>query len=53
MLCAAAAVSISVWFFFAKAKGLGWIEGVAIILTVILVTTIAAVQDWQKERQFA
>lgn len=31
---------------------LSWLEGVAILLTVIIVCNIQAVQDWSKERKF-
>ncbi|KAF2171282.1 hypothetical protein M409DRAFT_18397 [Zasmidium cellare ATCC 36951] len=30
-----------------------WIEGVAILVAIIVVVTVGAVNDWQKERQFA
>lgn len=30
----------------------GWIEGVAIILAVLIVVVVGALNDWQKERQF-
>ncbi|KAL9656250.1 hypothetical protein ABK040_007865 [Willaertia magna] len=30
----------------------GWIEGVAIIAAVLIVSTVASVNDWQKERKF-
>lgn len=30
-----------------------WVEGVAILVAVIVVTLVGSVNDWQKERQFA
>ncbi|VEL13398.1 unnamed protein product [Protopolystoma xenopodis] len=30
----------------------GWIEGLAILIAVIVVVFVVAVNDWQKERQF-
>lgn len=32
--------------------GVEWIEGVAIIVAIVVVTVVGAVNDWQKERQF-
>ncbi|CAK4033987.1 Calcium-transporting ATPase 2 [Lecanosticta acicola] len=33
--------------------GVDWIEGVAIIVAIVVVVTVGALNDWQKERQFA
>ena len=33
--------------------GVEWVEGVAIIVAIIVVTFVGAANDWQKERQFA
>lgn len=33
--------------------GVDWIEGVAIIVAIIVVVMVGAINDWQKERQFA
>jgi len=33
--------------------GVEWIEGVAIIVAIVVVVVVGAVNDWQKERQFA
>ena len=33
--------------------GYEWIEGVAIIVAIVVVVLVGAVNDWQKERQFA
>jgi len=37
---------------FVEAKPLGWLEGVAILFAVVVVVTVGAVNDYQKERQF-
>lgn len=54
MLCAAAAASIIVCVTYEMGHGnkLCWIEGTAIVVTVILVSNVAALQDYQKEKQF-
>eukprot|EP00392_Amoebophrya_sp_AT5.2_P004054 g4059.t1 len=55
MLVCAAIASIIVCIAFEMQEhpdSLCWIEGTAIILTVILVTNVAALQDYQKEQQF-
>jgi P-type Ca2+ transporter type 2C len=33
--------------------GVEWIEGVAIIVAIVVVVMVGALNDWQKERQFA
>ncbi|KAK5108410.1 hypothetical protein LTR62_008366 [Meristemomyces frigidus] len=33
--------------------GVEWIEGVAIMVAIVVVVVVGAVNDWQKERQFA
>ncbi|KAK3698464.1 plasma membrane calcium [Vermiconidia calcicola] len=33
--------------------GLEWIEGVAIIVAIVVVVMVGALNDWQKEKQFA
>lgn len=33
--------------------GVEWIEGVAIIVAIVVVVVVGAINDWQKERQFA
>lgn len=32
--------------------GVEWVEGVAIIVAIVVVVSVGAVNDWQKERQF-
>ncbi|KAK0960895.1 plasma membrane calcium [Friedmanniomyces endolithicus] len=36
-----------------KAGGVDWIEGVAIMVAIIVVVVVGALNDWQKEKQFA
>ncbi|KAJ5578083.1 ATPase P-type K/Mg/Cd/Cu/Zn/Na/Ca/Na/H-transporter [Penicillium hispanicum] len=33
--------------------GVEWVEGLAILIAIIIVVTVGAANDWQKERQFA
>ncbi|KAJ6109515.1 ATPase P-type K/Mg/Cd/Cu/Zn/Na/Ca/Na/H-transporter [Penicillium sp. IBT 16267x] len=33
--------------------GVEWVEGLAILIAIIIVVVVGAVNDWQKERQFA
>jgi hypothetical protein len=37
---------------FIEQKPLGWLEGVAILSAVVVVVTVASVNDYQKEKQF-
>lgn len=30
----------------------GWLEGAAIMLAVIVVSSVASIQNWQKDREF-
>lgn len=34
-------------------QGVEWIEGVAIIVAIVVVVVVGALNDWQKEKQFA
>ena len=63
MLIAAAIVNIAIFIFVENAAwvqsggseslhGHGWIEAVAIIVTVFVVSNVAAMQDYEKEKQF-
>ena len=52
LLCGVAFVSILLWLIAEEAKGIGWVEGTAICFTVLLVSNVAAMQDYQKEKQF-
>jgi Ca2+-transporting ATPase len=36
-----------------KEPGVEWVEGLAILVAIIIVVTVGAANDWQKERQFA
>jgi P-type Ca2+ transporter type 2C len=35
-----------------KAAHVEWVEGVAIVVAIVIVVTVGAANDWQKERQF-
>lgn len=50
ILIAAALVSLVIGFIEDPEKG--WIEGVAILVAVLLVSTVTATNDYQKEKQF-
>lgn len=59
-LTAAAAISLAVGFYqdFGMARTPGnppieWVEGVAILVAIVIIVTVGAVNDWEKERQFA
>jgi Ca2+-transporting ATPase len=55
LLTVAAVISLSLGMYEALSGGsrVDWIEGVAICVTILLVTVVMAANDWQKERQFA
>lgn len=55
ILTIAAVVSLSLGIYETVDEGFGtdWIEGVAICVAILIVTMVTAVNDWQKERQFA
>ncbi|KAL4780842.1 hypothetical protein BJX76DRAFT_364079 [Aspergillus varians] len=36
-----------------RETGVEWVEGAAIIVAIVVVVTVGAANDWQKERQFA
>ena len=56
LLAVAAVVSLSLGIYQSVKKVGGetiqWVEGVAIIVAIVLVVTVGAANDWQKERQF-
>lgn len=54
LLTIAAVISLSLGLYetFSGGSSADWIEGVAIIIAIIIVTVVTAVNDWQKERQF-
>jgi Ca2+-transporting ATPase len=55
LLTIAAIVSLSLGIYETVDAGSGvdWVEGVAICVAILIVTVVTAVNDWQKERQFA
>ncbi|KAJ5492851.1 Calcium-transporting ATPase 2 [Penicillium diatomitis] len=55
LLTIAAIVSLSLGIYETVDGGTGvdWVEGVAICVAILIVTVVTAVNDWQKERQFA
>ncbi|KAL9114998.1 MAG: hypothetical protein Q9227_001242 [Pyrenula ochraceoflavens] len=54
LLTIAAVISLSLGIYEAVAgtSSVDWVEGVAICVAVIIVVTVGAANDWQKERQF-
>jgi Ca2+ transporting ATPase len=52
LLCGCAILSIIIAVAFQREEELSWLEGVAILVTVIAVCNIQAVQDWNKERSY-
>lgn len=55
LLTIAAIVSLSLGIYETVSGGTGvdWVEGVAICVAILIVTVVTAVNDWQKEKQFA
>lgn len=56
LLSVAAVVSLALGIYQSTTKANGetiqWVEGVAIMVAIIIVVTVGAANDWQKERQF-
>lgn len=56
LLTVAAVVSLALGIYQSIVKvdgeSIQWVEGVAIIVAIIIVVTVGAANDWQKERQF-
>jgi P-type Ca2+ transporter type 2C len=59
LLTAAAVVSLALGIYQSVKPRLGdteahveWVEGVAIVVAIVIVVTVGAANDWQKERQF-
>ncbi|EME50165.1 hypothetical protein DOTSEDRAFT_68884 [Dothistroma septosporum NZE10] len=54
VLTVAAVIALSLGIYQAIAfNGVEWVEGVAIIVAITVVVMVGALNDWQKERQFA
>lgn len=55
LLTIAAVISLSLGIYETVSEGSGvdWVEGVAICVAILIVTVVTAVNDWQKEKQFA
>ncbi|KAK5788074.1 hypothetical protein VI817_009032 [Penicillium citrinum] len=55
LLTIAAIISLSLGIYESidGGKGVEWVEGVAIVVAILIVTIVTAANDWQKERQFA
>lgn len=54
LLTIAAVISLSLGIYETVdgSSGVDWVEGVAICVAIIIVVTVGAANDWQKERQF-
>ncbi|KAL2868262.1 putative calcium-translocating P-type ATPase(PMCA-type) [Aspergillus lucknowensis] len=55
LLTVAAIISLSLGIYqtIDEGHGVDWVEGVAIVVAIATVTIVTALNDWQKERQFA
>lgn len=55
LLTIAAVISLALGIYetVSGGEGVDWVEGVAICIAIIIVVTVGAANDWQKERQFA
>ena len=52
MLCIAAAVSLILGLGFNDDKNTSWIEGTAILVSVLIVVNVQAINDYMKDQQF-
>ncbi|KAF2862837.1 calcium-translocating P-type ATPase [Piedraia hortae CBS 480.64] len=52
-IAAAIALGLGLYQRFETEEKTAWIEGVAIIVAIVVVVMVGAINDWQKERQFA
>jgi P-type Ca2+ transporter type 2C len=54
LLTIAAVISLALGLYetFENGSGVDWVEGVAICVAIIIVVSVGAANDWQKERQF-
>lgn len=54
LLTVAAVISLALGLYetFSGGTGVEWVEGVAICVAILIVVSVGAANDWQKERQF-
>jgi P-type Ca2+ transporter type 2C len=54
LLTVAAVVSLALGLYerFSGGSDVDWVEGVAIVVAILIVVSVGAANDWQKERQF-
>lgn len=52
ILMVAAVIEIVVEYFFSDERGTFWLEGVSILLAVAVVSLVASINDYQKQKQF-
>ena len=54
LLTIAAVISLALGLYetFGNGSGVEWVEGVAICVAILIVVSVGAANDWQKERQF-
>jgi Ca2+-transporting ATPase len=52
ILCLAGIIGIFVFFYVEGGEGIGYIEGLAVILAVCLVINLETYQNWKKEQEF-
>jgi len=51
-LAAVVSLALGIYESVVGESGVDWVEGVAICVAIIIVVTVGAANDWQKERQF-
>lgn len=54
LLTIAAVISLALGLYetFSGGSNVDWVEGVAIVVAIVIVVSVGAANDWQKERQF-
>ncbi|KAH7819773.1 P-type ATPase (P-ATPase) Superfamily Protein [Monocercomonoides exilis] len=52
ILMVLAVISLVVSVFFESEDEMGWIDGVAILMTVVVVTLVSSINTWSQEKQF-